>query len=557
MSWSWSVRSPDLEKHRGRVLLVAGIRIAFLYAILLITVLYQLRQPQFFDTGGLFPFYILVITAFALNSIYLYFFENTQRLVVPTGFLFAFDTVFITALVLITGIHQSIFLFLFLVNILLCSLVFQRSGAFAIALFTSVCFSAVLIMGPTLQGQTLYYAVGLNNLAFFAVAGLSGYLSEQINFMGLELKTKTRDIKALKDINQIILENISSGLITVSNDYKVILSNKSAGRILGLGAFAGKSLNDVIPGCEELIKNRANQTSEIKGLEGRHEFRHTLQNGERILLGMSISPLADDSGGVGGFIIIFQDLTEILRLENAMRRQEKLAAVGKLAAGIAHEIRNPLASISGSIELLRDSLGPKTAEQAKLMEIMLKEVARLNGFITEFLEFVRPDQKKNEECKVVQILDEVLEIVKLNKSLPQTVTQEKRYKAQAVVIGDRNKLKQAFLNLVINAYQAMQDNPTGKLTVTTDFENDDFVVHVSDQGHGMSDQTLKRLFEPFFTTKPRGTGLGLATVHKIFEMHDAGVFVESREGNGTEFTVQFHHVTQRRAGTHESQNTGS
>jgi two-component system sensor histidine kinase PilS (NtrC family) len=133
----------------------------------------------------------------------------------------------------------------------------------------------------------------------------------------------------------------------------------------------------------------------------------------------------------------------------------------------------------------------------------------------------------------------------------------KNYGPKIYVYGDRNKLKQAFLNLIINAYQAMQDNPTGKITITSQMSGEDFVLKVKDEGHGMNDATLKRLFEPFFTTKARGTGLGLATAHKIFEMHDARVFVESHEGQGTEFTVQFHHVTQRGATIHEGQNTGS
>jgi two-component system sensor histidine kinase PilS (NtrC family) len=542
------MKIPDLEQHRGRILLITGVRIAFFLAILAITVFYQIKLSTFFNTESLFPFYVVLITAFALNAVYLLFFEQTQKLWLPTAFLFAFDTIFITTLILITGVQQSIFLFLYLVNIILCSFVFQRKGAFVIALFTSLCFSVILILGPEIQGQTLYYALGLNNLAFFSVAALGGYLSEQIN-------SKSRDIQALKDINKIIVENINSGLITCSRSFEVLLSNKSALKILQLTNLLGRDIDDIFPGMQLHIK----QTEEkLHQGSNRLERRHTLPNGERLLLGLSISPLMTEDDQINGYILIFQDLTEIFRLENAMRRQEKLAAVGKLAAGIAHEIRNPLASISGSIELLKDGLTLTTPDHVKLMDIMIKEISRLNMFITEFLEFVRPDDRRLDVCNVDQILLEVLDMIKVNKTLPQHVVQERLIKSGAMISGDKNKLKQVFLNLVINAYQAMGDIKPAKLTVQTFVEDGNLIVKFRDVGHGMSEQTMKRLFEPFFTTKPKGTGLGLATVHKILEIHDAKIFVESHEGQGTEFTVQFHQVIKQGASSNEQgQNTGS
>ena len=546
------MKVPDLERHRGKLLRIIAVRISFFLAILAITIIYQLRQATFFNTESLFPLYILLIIAFVLNALYLYYFDKTQRLWQPTAFLFGFDTIFVTALILITGAQQSIFLFLYLVNIILCGFVFQRKGALIASLFTSACFSLILILGPELQGQTLYYAVGLNNLAFFSVAGLSGYLSEQLNFIGTELNIKKRDIQALQDINKIIVENISSGLITVAPDGHVLLSNKSGLRILGVSDILGRDIDEVIPGIRQVINSK----------DARLERRHTLPNGERVILGMTISPLTNEEKVVSGYIIIFQDLTEIVRLESAMRRQEKLAAVGKLAAGIAHEIRNPLASISGSIELLRTLLHLTTPEQNKLMEIMLKEIDRLNSLITEFLEFVRPGEKKLDVCQVDPILNEVMDMMKVNTNLPQHVKQVRRLGARsAIVSGDKNKLKQVFLNLAINAYQAMAETREAVLTVETNVKEEKLYVHFRDTGHGMSEQTQKRLFEPFFTTKAKGTGLGLATVHKILEIHEAEIFVESHEDKGTEFTIRFNElITEANRGganRYEGQNTGS
>ncbi|MBK9293251.1 MAG: PAS domain-containing protein [Oligoflexia bacterium] len=544
------IKLPDLEKNQGKVLLITAVRVLFYSAILLITVLYQLKQALFFNTESIFPLYTLLITAFLLNTLFLLFFNKAQKIWQATTFLFLYDTFFVTSLIYVTGVQNSIFLFLYLVNIILCGFIFQRKGAFLLALFTSSCFSFLLVFSPQIQGQTLYYAVGLNNIAFFAVAYLSGYLSEVLNFMGSEISTQKQDIKALKDLNKIIVENISSGLITLSQDYRIILFNQAAQRILGVNkSITGDNIDKYFNGMSEIIR--------LNSFEARLEMRYETPKAEKLILGFSITPLKNNDE-LNGYILIFQDLTEIIRLESAMRRQDKLAAVGKLAAGIAHEIRNPLASISGSIELLKTTLDIKSPEDKKLMEIMLREISRLNSLITEFLDFVRPDEKKMEVCDIDSILKEVLEVVKLNQSLPQNIKQSVSLNSHSFIQGDKNKLKQVFLNLFINSYQAMQENSQGGvLQISSELKNSQVIVKIKDSGHGMSETTQRRLFEPFFTTKKKGTGLGLATAHKILETHDARIFVESHEGIGTEFTITFNYIIKEGAKANESQNTGS
>jgi len=557
MKWLREVPIPDFERHRKKVLLMTAVRVGFYVVILGISLLFQIKQNQFFDTESFFPLYLLLITSFALNAIYLAFFNRATKLWQATAFLFAYDTVFITALILATGVQQSIFLFLYLVNIILCGFVFQRRGATTLALFTSACFSVLLILGPEIQGQTLYYAIGLNNLAFFAVAILSGYLSEQLNFMGVELTARKRDLKVLKDLNKVIVENMTAGLITVDIDNRIVLSNKAAHKILGHKAMVGLNIDQVFSNVSQLIREIDDRIRNKSPMATRFERRYNSARGDKLTLGFSISPLLDAEDQLNGHIIIFQDLTDIAKLEAQMRRQEKLAAVGKLAAGIAHEIRNPLASISGSIELLKASLRSENRDEVKLMEIVLREIDRLNGLISEFLDFVRPEERKDTPCDINKILKEVLDMVKLNGKLNQSVTQEREFQATGFVPGDKNKLKQVFLNLVINAYQSMNQSKDAKLFVGSKTESDVLTVKIRDTGCGMNEGTLKRLFEPFFTTKPSGTGLGLATAHKILETHDARIFVESREGNGTEFTIQFNHIMTSGAAGNESQNTGS
>jgi two-component system sensor histidine kinase PilS (NtrC family) len=222
-----------------------------------------------------------------------------------------------------------------------------------------------------------------------------------------------------------------------------------------------------------------------------------------------------------------------------MRQNEKMAAVGQLAAGIAHEIRNPLASISGSVQLLGSSLKPQQEEEHRLMKIVLREIDRLNNLITEFLDFVRPDVLKDDPIDLNQLIRDVAEMLKLNKNLRSDVAQDLDLQATVEISGNRDKLKQALLNIIINAYQAMNDTPEPRITIRTSSEDGKVTLKIRDRGCGIDEVGLRRMFDPFHTTKPKGTGLGLAVTHKIIESHHGHIEVESAKGVGTEFTLEF------------------
>lgn len=226
-----------------------------------------------------------------------------------------------------------------------------------------------------------------------------------------------------------------------------------------------------------------------------------------------------------------------------MRQSEKMAAVGQLAAGIAHEIRNPLASMSGSIQLLESSFPNAESEERRLMKIVIREIDRLNNLITEFLDFVRPDVLRDDPVDLNSLLRDVMEMCRLNPSLRKDVVQVIDLQATRSIPGNRDKLKQAILNIVINAYQAMNDQSEvkePKIVIKTIDREHAVVLTIRDHGCGMDEVGLRRMFEPFHTTKPKGTGLGLAITHKIIESHAGRIFVESTKGVGTEFTLEFH-----------------
>ena len=549
----------DFTDNRSQMLLIEGVRLGFLVVTLGATLAFQAAQPEFVNTEILVPVYVLLSAAFAVNLFYLTFFEKALKRRAPTAALFFFESIFITGLIHLTGVNQSLFLFLHLVNIILCGFVFKKRGAYLLAFWTATLFNSLLILGPELEGQTLYFAFALNNLSFFAVAHLSGYLSEQLNFMGSALQRQGKDIRALRNLNALIIDNVSTGLVTIDESGEILLANRAAIEILDPipAEIVGKKLEDVVPGLLSKTQEFASRSRELvaygatdaTGATGASDedaaiiterFDHSYKTpvGDRLILEVIVSPLPEGSA-IRGAILTFQDLSRVRRLEFQMRQSEKMAAVGQLAAGIAHEIRNPLASMSGSIQLLGGSFTGRQEEEQRLMAIVLREIDRLNNLVTEFLDYVRPDQLKDDPVDVNGLIREVCEMLKLNAKLRQETVQTLSLAASQEIAGHRDKLKQALLNITINAYQAMNDASEPKVEIATFDSGTNVVIKIKDHGCGIDEVGLRKIFEPFHTTKPKGTGLGLAVTHKIIEAHGGRVFVESTKGVGTEFTLEF------------------
>lgn len=529
----------DFTNSRSQMLAIEAIRLGFLLVIFGVTIVIEASQPEFVNAEVLMPVFALMAAAFSLNGLYVVFFEEALKLWIATAILFVFESIFITFLIYYTGVNQSIFLFLYLVNIILCGFVFRRRGGVVLATWTSILFSFLMIVGPELKGQTLYFAIGLNNLAFFAVAALSGFLSEQLNFMGSKLKKTGIDLGNALRLNALIIDNVATGLITIDASGMIVVANRAALDILDPlpRALTNRSIDEVSPGILE--KARALGTSAESRLAERFDHTYNSPFGDRLLLEMIVSALPSENAEIAGYILTFQDLTKMRRLEFQMRQSEKMAAVGSLAAGIAHEIRNPLASISGSIQLLGGSFTGRQEEEQRLMSIVLREIDRLNNLITEFLDFVRPDTLKDDPVDLNEVIRDVCEMAKYNKNLRADIRQEVSLSASQTIGGSRDKLKQAFLNILINAYQAMSEAAEPVIALSTADIGNKVVVKIKDHGCGIDEAGLRKIFEPFHTTKPKGTGLGLAVTHKIIENHGGAIFVESAKGKGTEFTLEF------------------
>lgn len=512
-----------LQSHQKQGLMVELSRVSLYALILLISVISSIAQEGFTNWAILGPFYTIITIGISLHAIYFAKWEWLLRRPVLFFLGFVIDSVLISALIYFSGINQSLFLFLHLVNILLAGIATGSAGAIALALCTSISFSVAAIFSPELKALNFFFLLALNNVAFFSVAALGGYLSQQLQIVGSELKEAGQSLRTAEELNEIMIENIPSGMVSFDSKGTVLKANKAALEILGLEELLEKNWFDVFPSI-----------SDVKG-SLREDLKYQSPSGEAKILEMKVSSVTALNEGLS--VAIFDDLTKIRQLEFSARQNEKLAAIGGLAAGIAHEIRNPLAGISGSIELLSQTVN--NDDDRRLMKIILREIDRLNNLITEFLDYSRPEEPPTDPVNISDLLLEVLEGIKTNTQVRLETEQVLHIDQGLVILGKRDKLKQAFLNIILNSYQAMNESATPAITVSALVVDESVQVRIKDAGSGMSENTRKRLFEPFHTTKAKGTGLGLAVTHKILEGHYAQVFVESEVGVGTEFVLTF------------------
>ena len=515
-----------LQNNKNNGLLVELGRLGLFVLVLLISVISSIFQEGFVNWAILGPMYGILTAAFALHILW---FANWDRLLTKPKLLFlgfVLDSIFISALIFYSGLNQSLFLFLHLVNILLAGIACRSVGAVTLAFITSILFSFTALFSPEMKALNFFFLLALNNVAFFSVAGLSGYLSEQLQSVGSELRQTGLNLRSAQEFNKVLIENIPTGMLTFTDDGQIVQSNSSAAEILSEASLLEKNWYQLFPEVtrtEELFKG---------------DVRYVVQGTEEAkTLGLTLSKIYSSELQTQLHIALFDDLTKLRQLEYQSRQNEKMAAVGGLAAGIAHEIRNPLAGISGSIEMLSQTV--TNDDDRRLMKIVLREIDRLNNLITEFLDYSRPETPPTDPVDLASLLNEVMDSMLVSNQVRAGVEQIRDYPEKLMILGRRDKLKQAFLNIVINSYQAMNEAGQPQIMVKAFVTEKEIELRLKDTGCGMSEATRKKMFEPFHTTKSKGTGLGLAVTHKILEGHGARIFVESEVGVGTEFVLTF------------------
>ena len=541
------------------------LRVLFVSFLLGASVFLQVKETQTYF-GAIQTFHYLLITAiYFLTFVYIVLlkYQKDQSKLAYSQLLM--DTVLITAIIYATGGIESIFSFLYILTIINASIMLYRKGGMIIASSSSVLYGGMLDLhyfnlieplGSRLalfpaedQRFYIFYMIVVNIAAFYLVAFLSSYLSEQIRKSRVELKAKQDDFIKLEALNERIIRSIMSGLITLDDQNRVILFNPAAEDIFAVKSdqAIGRKMTDILPLLDEYLgdgKGPSGQSSKKP-----HQFidlPYLRGDGERMFLRFSISPLRLPDRDQKGRILFFQDMTEVKLIEEEMKKVEGLALIGELAAGIAHEIRNPMASISGSIQMLKEGLD-KDDVNSRLMDIMLREVTRLNHLVNDFLLFARPKPLNWQEFDLSQLTTESLELFKNSGNWTGELRVETDFKRDIMMESDPEQMKQVLWNLFLNASEAMPNG--GIVRVSADLvESRDssepgqkmVKIIVKDSGQGFSKKALSHLFTPFFTTKEGGSGLGLATVKRIVEGLKGKIHGENHPDGGAEITILLH-----------------
>jgi two-component system sensor histidine kinase PilS (NtrC family) len=453
------------------------------------------------------------------------------------------DLALTCALVYVTGGAQSPYMFLYALTVVSAGALSYRRGAVILTVASLVSMLVVSLLAwkrvidlplsaqvrPWEQTSTeLVRTLGINVAALIGVGALSFIFGDQLQKSADTLATTRRAAADLLTLHQDIVRSLSSGLITTTVDGTVLTANQAASDILGStpAALTGHSIDSIMPGLSAQL---ANARGELRRADLTVPTRD-----EDTTIGVSVSPLRDVRDEIVGCVINFQDLTELKRLELHARRAERMATVGQLAAGVAHEIRNPMAAISGSIELLRQSPQASDDDRA-LMSIVHREVQRLNGLIGDLLDYANPRPKQTVDFDLASLVRETVQVARGDQTFAD-VELAAATDDSVPVHADPAKLRQVVWNLVRNAADAARGG--GKhVKVEARRTTEGATVSVADDGPGIPDTLLGRIFDPFVTTKEKGTGLGLATCHAIIAEHGGRIDVETAPGKGTKMVV--------------------
>jgi len=538
------------------------LRLLFATFLLVATVVVQARAyPSFFNTS-LLSLYILTGIIYFLTLCYALLLNRIKRRALFAYVQLVFDVLFVTALIYVTGGIESIFSFMYILTIINAAIMLYRRGGLLIASVSSICYGSLLdlqyfnILHPFYTRATelatysigyFFYTLLMNIAAFYVVALLSSYLAEELRRSSVKLKAKQYDLDQLELLHRNIVQSMSTGLITLNDRLKITYVNPAAELICGSGsgALEGSYIGNIFP---KIVPHLSLSVGGDGNIDSAHRQRRIdvdfeRQDGTKLHLGFAHSVLRDPGGDEMGLILIFQDLTEFRQMQEQVRRMDRLAVAGELAAGIAHEIKNPLASLSGSIQMLRDEVefGPM---QQRLMDITMREAERLNALVNEFLLFSRPEKAVDQSVDVNEVIKNTLEMMKNSPELSRPIRIEKNLTDNLWVYIDAQRLQQVIWNLVLNAVQEMKNS--GRLTITTairtnqsgaDNKHELAEISIADTGPGILPENQGKVFDPFFTTKDQGTGLGLTIVHRIVEDYGGEIFLESDGRSGTTFTL--------------------
>jgi two-component system sensor histidine kinase PilS (NtrC family) len=515
----------------------------------------ELRSP---GSVAVESFFGLIAAVYAVSLVFIASVRFVERFPWLTDVHFAVDVLIISVAVALTGGLVSLFTSLYVLPIVAASIMQFRRGALQVAILGALLYAGIVfaqyaqsvgamepIFGLTIGGElpkssVAQYTVGLNVFGLFAVALLSGSLAERARRADVNLEKASEQLADLQFFNQYVIDNLVSGLATADEDNRLLTFNRSAVLITGHGiaSVIGKHAADVLQLPAAFEASLAEDIQRARSKRGDQQYQRP--DDRLIDLGLSVAQLPMPNGRVG-YLYTFQDVTEVRRLEREGQLQKRLAVVGEMAAGIAHEIRNPLAAMSGSMQILRQEL-PLSGDQALLMDIVLRESERLNETIRSFLAYARPQRFEMQQLDLRGVIQDTATILRNSTEIGERHTITMNLPDEDVLVeADENQVRQIVWNLATNGLRAMPDG--GALDLSASRESIEGVLRgvltVTDHGVGIPADEIEGIFQPFRGSFGKGTGLGLAIVHRIISDYNARVDVKSEPGEGTTFRVIF------------------
>ncbi|MBZ5657651.1 MAG: PAS domain S-box protein [Acidobacteriia bacterium] len=486
------------------------------------------------------PFLTGMVLWFVLSLFFLFLVPVWQEHRLQAKLQVLSDLAMVTLVVHLTGGIDSSLNFLYPLVIIVACMLLPRAWSYLSAALAFILFGTILELDyygaiPSFSSshpklEALQVVIFVNLFAFFAIAYLAGLLVAKLRQVDVQLKDASGALQNLQALHENIVQSMTEGVITTGLEGRITLVNRAAQQLLEISEAELRGRSVV-----ELFQDPLPRFGSGRGDA---EVRYVAPKGLRKTFRVMVSALNVNVPGGLGFVYTFDDLTEIRRLEREVRMQDRLAAVGRLAAAIAHEIRNPLTSIAGSVSMLSD-VPALSQEERHLLEIVTRESERLNGIITDFLAYSRGKQYRFERVSLAPLLEDTLTLLEhrltaegaaihVERSLPQS---------EALVLADGDKLKQVFWNFCENAVRAMKKTG-GNLTVSLTERGPDWEMSFADTGPGISPQQSEKLFEPFQSNFEGGTGLGLAIVYQIVQAHEGKVWARSEVGKGTSFVLR-------------------
>lgn len=454
------------------------------------------------------------------------------------------DLLFVTVLLLFSGGILSPYSFLYLLSIMIAGMLLGRRQALYTASLCGILYGAILdfqyfgylaFIGLSqsdafkVGALRLFYTISFNLIAFSLTAFITGLLAERARLSEEALKRSSIDYFELSQLNSAIVTHSESGLLTTTVTGRIRVFNPYSESITGLSQSDAydRNIDLIFPQLAIYF----NQNSNLPKIE----FEYEGANGKKIILSCNIASFNDSDGKLCGFIVSFRDITGMRLMESALKKADRLAALGELSARMAHEIRNPLAALCGSVQLLSSAIYIKEHD-AQLLSIVNREAERLEALITEFLMYARPSNPDISEVNLHKFIEEELSF--FEKNIRFMPIEMKNMVPESINIAiDSNQIHQVFLNLLQNAAEAMIGE-SREIVVEASSTMELLTISITDNGIGISQESQQHLFEPFWTTKPEGTGLGLAICYRIIESHGGMLSVESPPDGGCRFLIK-------------------